>query len=188
MSCGCGKKKKLIGAFGQAIKDSNTEYITSLSPNDWGPLLWKLLHIMGEHVGKSVTPSLNRDEAIMVDFIIQGLPGVIPCSECAQHARSYIRQYPSSQVKNLLGKALTEWTRNYFFNFHNNVLIRQQRSLVFTDSSEIIPIYDSMIFQKCDTEQLIEYFSFGVHSGLIKGDFYKRWIAQLNRLRLIAGF
>jgi len=188
MSCGCGKKKRIIGAFGQAIKDSDIEYVTSLSPADWGPLLWKLLHIMGEHVGKSATQSLNRDEAIMIDFIIQGLPNVLPCSECAQHARDYIRYHPSSQVKNLTGNALTEWTRNYFFYFHNDVLRRQQKPFVYNEPYEIISVYGPMIFAKCDTEQLVEYFAFGVHSGLIKGDFYKRWIAQLNRLRLIAGF
>lgn len=188
MSCGCGKKKRIIGAFGQAIKDSDYEYVTSLSPTDWGPLLWKLLHIMGEHVGKSSTPTLDRDEAIMIDFIIQGLPSVLPCPECAQHAREYVRLHPSTKVKNLVGAALTDWTRNYFFDFHNSVLTQQNRQLVYTEPAQIIPVYSSVIFQKCDTEQLIEYFAFGVHSGIIKGDIYKRWVAQLNRLRLIAGF
>lgn len=188
MSCGCGKKKRIIGAFGQAIRDSNVEYISSISPQDWGPLLWRLLHIMGEHVGKSNVASINRDESIMIDFVIQGLPNVLPCAECAQHAKNYVRAHPTSSVKNLSGSALTDWTRNYFFDFHNEVRLRQQKPLIYTESSQIISVYNSAIFQKCDTEQLVEYFAFGVHSGVVKGDFYKRWMAQLNRLRLTAGF
>lgn len=191
MSCGCGKKKKIAGLFGRTNRDpvdNNIEYVTDISPADWGPLMWKLLHIMAEHVGKTGNAGLDRDEAIMVEFIIQGLPSVLPCPECQAHAKDYVWANPSKAVKTLIGDALTLWTRNYLFNFHNSVRTQQQKNIVYENASQLIPVYGDMIFQKCDTDQLIEYLSFGVHHATIKADMYKRWMAQMNRLRITAGF
>lgn len=216
--CGCGKKKKIISLFasgrplrrsqpniqitnqiansagsgsgsGQAHnKDSDIEYVTDITPSDWGPLLWKFIHIMAERIGRSGIESLDRDEAIALDFIIERLPDVLPCNECQAHARAYVRSHPHASIKNLRGAALQDAARQYFWQFHNTVRGNTGKSVLVPTLEECKKLYESMEWQKCEMEQAVEYFSFGVHHGIVKTEVYKRWMTQVHKLRLIAGF
>jgi hypothetical protein len=210
--CGCGKKKKIISLFasGRPLRRSqpnipvsnqiihssggqgqnkieDIEYVTEISPADWGPLLWKFLHILAERLGRSGIESIDRDEAIALDFIVERLPDVLPCPECQIHARTYIRSH-SYTFKNLRGQTLQSAARNYFWSFHNSVRESTGKSVIVATVDDCKQLYQAMEWQKCEMEQAVEYFSFGVHHGIIKTDTYKRWMTQVHKLRLITGF
>lgn len=213
MGCGCGKKKKVVSLFtaGRPIRRVNQpntnivinstneattnnsttediEYITNISPSDWGPLLWKLFHIMAERIGNSGVDSLDRDMAIALEFILEHIPHILPCFECQNHARTYIRSHPFNQIKNKRGIELQNFVRQYFFEFHNHVRISTGKPITIATVDECKKLYENIQWQKCEMEQATEYFSFGVHHSIIKAELYKRWMAQVHKLRLIAGF
>lgn len=202
--CGCGKKKKIISLFsaGRPLRrnmpniqipstpsnDQNIEYVTEISPSDWGPLLWKLFHIMAEKIGRSGVESLDRDEATAIEFIVDKLPEILPCPECQTHAREYIRRNSIGNLKVLRGAQLQNSVRTFFWKFHNIVRENTGKIIQIKTVDDCKLLYENMEWQKCEMEQAVEYFSFGVHNGIIKSDIYKRWITQVHKLRLIAGF
>lgn len=215
--CGCGKKKKIISLFasGRPLRrnmsnisgmnqiannsknsattaitntDSDIEYVTDISPTDWGPLLWKLFHIMAERIGNSGVESLDRDEATAMELIIDKIPDILPCVECQGHAKTYIRTHPIGNLKNLRGNNLKNNVRNFFWQFHNTVRTNTGKDLIVNTVEDCRVLYEKMEWLKCDMEQVVEYFSFGVHHGIVKSDAYKRWMTQVHKLRLIAGF
>jgi hypothetical protein len=205
--CGCGKKKKIIGLFagGRPLRrgagaivaaaatpapaaSDDIEYVADISPSDWGPLLWKFFHILAERVGRSGVDSLDRDMALALEFIVENIPSVLPCLECQNHARAYIRSHPFNQVKTKRAAELQAFARQYFYDFHNHVRQSTGKPIIVASLEDCKKMYEEMEWQKCEMEQAVEYFSFGVHHSVIKADMYKRWMTQVHRIRLIAGF
>jgi hypothetical protein len=86
-------------------------------PALWGPSLWFSLHN-----GSFKYPE-NPDEETkaMVSNFIMGLPYMIPCVECASHAKEYIsdRAYLLPNYT-----ANTESLSRFFVDFHNTVNAR----------------------------------------------------------------
>lgn len=169
-------------------QQEDIEYISDISPSDWGPLLWKLFHITAERIGNTGVVSLDRDEAFALTFVIENIQNVLPCSECQAHAGEYIRKNPVTALKIKKGAELQNFARNYFLNFHNSVRERTGKPIIVTNVEDCKNLYMNEVWQKCEMDQLVEFFSFGVHHGIIKADIYKRWMTQYHKLRLIAGF
>ena len=59
MPCNCGKKN-----IGHYTEDQSTD------PLKWGPILWKYLHSLAEHVGFSGNSIVDTDQANYMETII----------------------------------------------------------------------------------------------------------------------
>ncbi|NDG32589.1 hypothetical protein EB118_21265, partial [bacterium] len=191
---GANIPNQIVGGPGSAAGSAagspgeDIEYITDISPSDWGPLLWKFFHILSERVGRSGVDSLDRDMALALEFIVDNIPSILPCFDCQNHARAYIRSHPFGQVKTKRGAELQAFARQYFYDFHNHVRVSTGKPIMVASVEDCKKMYEVMEWQKCEMEQAVEYFSFGVHHSIIKSDIYKRWMMQVHKIRLIAGF
>lgn len=85
----------------------------------WGPCAWKFLH----SIAFSYTDTPSDDQVAHFTSFFEGLPAVIPCPSCGEHAREYFIQH-EGELKAAI-KAGGSALQRFLFNFHNDVNARR---------------------------------------------------------------
>lgn len=81
----------------------------------WGPCAWKFLHAIA-----FCYPSTPSDDQVAhFTKFFEGLPAVIPCPSCGQHAREHFTQH-EGELKSAL-KAGGPALQRFMWKFHNAV-------------------------------------------------------------------
>ena len=90
--------------------------------DQWGPVLWKLLHSLAEHAGRPCfpTPTNFADERRQWLNLVSMLPKMIPCEKCREHATEYLNVV-RFDLKPVADDELYEYIRTYFWEFHEHV-------------------------------------------------------------------
>lgn len=104
--------------------------------DNWGPVLWAVLHTLANKSGHVSTPLFRDDERRQWANIINGLPKIIPCPNCREHAEVWILLNPFTAIKTIPDSELHEWIVSWVFNFHESVNARTGK-LPF--NKEILP-------------------------------------------------
>lgn len=173
MPCNCGKKN-----IGHYTEDQTAD------PLKWGPILWKYLHTLAEHVG-SGNSIVDTDQANYMETIITSLHLIIPCKDCQAHTASYVTSNPIS-LKGLQGEPLRRTVRNWLFNFHNSVRSTKHQSIM-TSTEECVQMYSGMVISKNDYQYFIQSVAFAIRQGWVKVNDWRKWYSNSERLRLITG-
>jgi len=90
---------------------------------DWAPILWRILHAFAERGGKTVTPLFADEERRYWTLLITGLPAILPCPLCREHAVEWLRTHPYAEPLKTTTDIYTFLT-DYFYNFHEAVNAR----------------------------------------------------------------
>lgn len=90
--------------------------------DQWGPVLWKVLHALAEHAGQTFqkTAAVRADERRQWENLISMLPKMIPCDKCRAHCAEYLAAVPFD-LKSVPDDELNDWMRTYFWEFHEHV-------------------------------------------------------------------
>lgn len=88
---------------------------------NWGPVLWSVLHGLAQRSGNVSTPIFREDEKRQWVNIINGLPKIIPCPSCREHAEAWILAHPIFDVKKINSTDLHVWLVDWFYEFHESV-------------------------------------------------------------------
>jgi len=175
MGCGCGGKKGARIILDGTVGDGN--------PTTWGPVLWSVLHIFAERMG---TPSIDTDQARELTQLINLLPAIIPCKECQAHSRVYIATHPF-QCITLTGEALNTYVRTWLLTFHNAVRSSKGQPIDITTLEQLAALYGPETIQSCQIQTIIANVSYGIRTGIVKQDNWKRWHIHFNRLKVLTG-
>jgi hypothetical protein len=168
MPCGCSKRQAPAPLSDREQKGE---------PEDWGPLLWKVLHRLGEVIGSSGNKVIDTDEANYTENVINMLPMILPCPECQAHTATYLQSNPLTNLKGLYGTELKNKLSNWVFLFHNHVRVSKGKEPFETILAESV--------QKCEYQQLILYITSAVRQNEIKIEHWKKWYSYLERLRIL---
>ena len=84
------------------------------SPNVWGDAFWFILHLGS----CAATDSISPQDAQGYWSFIEGIPAMLPCKDCAKHAREYVLNHESQ--KNNICKSRDALIK-FFVDFHNSV-------------------------------------------------------------------
>lgn len=180
MSCAsCVRKKTAVAQF---FSDS---LAASGNPSEWGPVFWSVLHVLADRCGR-VHPTVDRDQAIAFEFLLNALPLVLPCAECSEHARLYISSRPFHCVGKT-GEELSTYVRTWLMEFHNAVRLRQGAAVSIGTLTDLRAHYGGKGIGEQDIKVIVNNVTYGVRMGLIKMDNWKRWTAQFSKLRLLVG-
>ena len=181
MSCGCGKKKA------ENMANMEKEANQLLPPSEWGPILWKYMHCLGEHIGFSGNKIVDTDQANYMETFINLLPFILPCTECQEHSSVYLKNNPLPVLKGLYGVTLRSTIRNWLFLFHNSVRsMKGQRILVETvEEYEIAYVGCSIL--KCEYNAFIQTVIAAVRTGWVRIEHWKKWYSNSERLRILTG-
>ena len=164
-----------------------TEYVTTVEPGVWGPLLWHLLHITAEKLGRTGNVILDADAATYISYIMTHLPDILPCPDCRTHAKGYLFEH-KFDVRGKVGSVLQTYVREYLFSFHNAVRARKSQSIMFATVDDCAAYYNGMTFNTEDERRLAEVYKAALAQRLVRSDHYKQWMGILRRLRLLVGF
>lgn len=96
---------------------------------EWGPILWRILHGLAEHYGKLMYPLFLKEEENAWPKFIEQTQYILPCKECREHYKDYYLKNKPFILKNLSSEQKGVWIKNYFFNLHNEVNIRNDKPL-----------------------------------------------------------
>ena len=181
MSCGCGKRKN--GTMDAAIEREANQL---LLPTQWGPIMWRLLHITAEKIGQSGSKIMDADQANYVKTIITMLPHVLPCGDCQAHAEAYLSANPFPILINVHGSNLSDMVRLWLFMFHNHVRNRKgQEPLAKVE--DCVVLYANERLSTSDYGILIDCITAATRQLWVKLDQWKKWYSALERLRLLTG-
>ena len=104
------------------IKWEKKEYKNSAEPEVWGPSFWLSLHIGSVNYPNEASPLCKEG---MKGFIL-GMPYMIPCKVCSEHARAHIEANYEKLDDIVSGKIKLF---NFFVDFHNKVNKRYGKPL-----------------------------------------------------------
>ena len=113
--------------------------------DQWGPVLWTILHALAQKAGKAIFPSFNDDEKRQWIQIIELLPKMIPCAMCRAHCEEWIAANPIKIISSLSGDDLNAWVIDWFYRFHENVNARVGKPSF--DKALLGPTYNSVSVQ-----------------------------------------
>lgn len=107
---------------------------------DWSPILWRILHAFAERGGKTVSPLFADEERRYWTLVIAGLPAILPCPLCREHAAEWIRTHPYTEpLKEIKSEEMYAFLTNYFYTFHEAVNARLGKPSF--DRSLLAPTY-----------------------------------------------
>lgn len=90
-----------------------------VSPQEWGPNAWDLLHGIAERIGNHTTKYQINDEQTELKHTLRHFGALLPCTKCQAHYKEYIRKsFPNTSLQ---GAYLQDSLREWLFRLHNDV-------------------------------------------------------------------
>lgn len=86
--------------------------------DQWGPILWQILHGLAERSGHPVAALYAEDERRAWLHFFKETGEIIPCKTCKEHFQTYLAQHPVNELKTLPLDDLHEWVRTWFWEVH----------------------------------------------------------------------
>ena len=87
---------------------------------EWGPILWKILHGIAERVGTTGTPLYEADERRALTKWFYAVGKTIPCPSCKEHYEVYLKENPiNDSIKTLPMSELRPYVKRWWWELHN---------------------------------------------------------------------
>jgi hypothetical protein len=87
---------------------------------EWGPILWSILHGIGERVGSTPFPQYQGDERRALIRMMKSLEKVIPCPSCKEHYEVYLKEHPVDRsIMEISYGDLKAYVKTWFWELHN---------------------------------------------------------------------
>jgi hypothetical protein len=88
---------------------------------EWGPILWKILHGIAERVGTIGVPLYEGDERRALIKWIHAVAKMIPCPSCKEHYEVYLKEHPVDEaiLKVIPLSELRTYVKTWFWELHN---------------------------------------------------------------------
>ena len=147
--------------------------------DEWGPLLWSILHTLAEKAGRQTNNLTLGDEQRAWPLFVKTLAPVIPCPYCRDHFQEYLTKNPFD-----LPMDYYEWKTYiplYFYTLHESVNARLGKpSFPFADVSTK---YKNPGTIKDTLAALEKIEQRAIKMGGVSLFYWKAWLKQLGMLR-----
>jgi hypothetical protein len=148
---------------------------------EWGPLIWWIVHTLAEKAGRQGNPITLGDEVRAWPLFVKTLVTVIPCPYCKEHFQEYLQSHPFE-----LPPDYTEWKMFiplYFYAFHEAVNKRlgkpsfpfSQLSTTYNQTGRLKDVMNSL-------EKIMER---AIKMGGVSLLAWKAWLKQYGMLRAV---
>ena len=107
------------------------------NPNEWGPILWKIVHICSVNLGKERNSLLQKDQINYYNNFTKQIGFVLPCKLCRKHYYDYALKHKKSVEYD----ELREYSIEYFLNLHNEVNREKDKPIFTRDDYQIYATY-----------------------------------------------
>jgi hypothetical protein len=146
---------------------------------EWGPLIWLILHTLAEKAGRQTNAITMGDEQRAWPLFVKTLPQAIPCPYCRDHLQTYLHQTPFD-----LPMDYYEWKTyipTYFYTLHESVNARLGKpSFPLSDLSTAYKDVGRIRNALAQLEKIQER---AIKMGGVSLFHWRAWLKQLNMLR-----
>ena len=140
-----------------------------VSPQEWGPNAWDLLHGIAERVGNHTNKYQILDEQTELRLTLRHFSALLPCIKCQNHYKEYIRRsFPDTK---LYGMYLQDSLREWLYNLHNDV--NKSRSISSDITIEAVKEQYAKIDLRAAATRLRSVYQRGLQTNSIKIDEWK---------------
>ncbi len=162
------------------------EQSVKLSQNAiWGPLLWRILHILAEQLGKTKPALIQTDEVQKWIQMMRAVEQTMPCALCRGHYKEWLSKHPLNELALLRGKAFREEARKYVWQLHENVnTSRSVSSGIPLEKCE--ELYGSWDQLQETFDKFANFIQELVSAGKFKGEGFTEFRKQLIYVRKLA--
>ena len=152
-----------------------------VSPSEWGPGAWQLLHGLSERVGNQTHISLIRDERNELKMTLRHLWALLPCLKCQKHYKEWLQANPPEKwIESPFGIDLQESMRDWVYRLHEKVNESREVSSGLTLES-MSSMYSSVPLREKASE-LKGFYQRGLDSRTLKADTWKLAWKHLDML------
>lgn len=154
-------------------------------PTQWGSIVWKIVHIQSEHLGKQTLLMLQKDELLLIHKLLKQIYFILPCSICKKHYNEYLNK---SNYKDIIYKDINTYIINYFYNLHNSVNERNNRELFKKEDLIVYKEYTRQQYTSVlkEFEQLFKKV-YSIHY-YVSIDAINDFMITINKLRKLTNF
>ena len=144
--------------------------LTAPQNEQWGPLLWKVLHSFAEKLGKQSHPSILEDQRREFLLFLHYVGETMPCKKCREHYAAWRKQNPLDALPK--NKDFFAAVRKWLYDLHCNVNTERgiQTQVQFDD---LPTLYSGNELSK-SAEELWKLYSNAVQLKLIPYEPYQR--------------
>lgn len=156
-----------------------------VTPAEWGPSAWRLLHGIAEKVGNQTIVPIIRDEQNELRAVLRDFWMLLPCKTCQAHYREWIRSNnPDRLIQGYYGEDIQDGTRLWVFRLHNAVNERREVEIDFNED-DLKATYGSIDLRE-EATFLKSFYQRGLQTGILKPTEWKgAWRHLELLLRLI---
>jgi hypothetical protein len=149
-----------------------------VSPAEWGPKAWDLLHGISEKIGNQQHEAMIRDERNELLFTLKYFGSLLPCKKCQEHYRQWLLKAPPDKLvhSGFLDTNLKKWV----YDLH--VSVNQSRGIETTFLESNLHTVYSHINLRESAQHLKQYYNQGLQTGIFKADEWKRAWKHLDLL------
>ena len=156
-----------------------------VSPAEWGPNAWKLLHGIAERVGLHSTLTVIRDEQNEIRLSLRHFASLLPCKTCQIHYREWLLKNPPELFLKQSGEYLQDEMREWVFRLHENV--NHRREVVSGIELETLHDQYKSVDLRGAATQLKGMYQRGVQQHVLKPDEWKIAWKHLDMLLRFMG-
>lgn len=146
---------------------------------EWGPLIWLILHTLAEKAGRQTNSITMGDEVRAWPLFVKALPDAIPCPYCRDHLKEYIKTDPFD-----LPMDYNEWKSYiplYFYRLHESVNLRLGKpSFPFADLNTAYKDVGRLKQTLVNVDKIQER---AIKMGGVSLFHWRAWIKHLNMVR-----
>jgi hypothetical protein len=120
-----------------------------VSPAEWGPNAWKLLHGIAECVGSNKSISMVKDEKNEIRLTLRNFGSLLPCKTCQAHYREWLQKNPPEEFLKEFGNDLRDAMRTWVWKLHEDVNRRREVVSLIPCSESLSELYGSVNLREC---------------------------------------
>jgi len=147
--------------------------------DEWGPLLWWILHTLADKAGRQTNTVMRGDEERAWPLFFKGLPAALPCPYCRDHLEDYVRSHPFALPADQT--TWREYVPNYVYELHEAVNARLGKPSFPKES--LHDTYNNTKPFKETLEALQKIENRAIKMGGVSLLSWGAWIKQLSILR-----
>ena len=157
-----------------------------MNNSEWGPHLWKILHITAEKCGTQPSYLLHMDEIRAWIALIEIVEAILPCPLCQKHYREWRKTNPLRRLlEERTGSSFQLAARTWLWRLHDTV--NAQRGVARFSLDEALELYSTLGSTDLQQalEKLLEVLERAKLQRLIDGAYIREWRKRLATLRVL---
>jgi len=151
--------------------------------SEWGPVLWKIIHVLSTKLGNQTNKILQNDELNYYNNFTKNLGTVLPCKVCRKHYYDYALK----NKKTVEYSELRDYSINYYMKLHNEINEEKSKPVFTKEEFELYTKIRTSEFNSF-IKELNTLFQKYILYHYINPEFVRNFNSSLQMLRSLLNY